>query len=204
MPIESRRISVTCPVLAPHPALWHGPFSPRGRGQAGTGSRGAGLGCTGRTQAAPHGAAARAGPASSSASASVSPPASNPAWHLPRGDHAMTSSRCKAHQGTSAAVAARTREGGKIASRVLSGGEHVSRAAGALAAFQQVPYDITGPLTCHSSTVAVGSAAQVHAQLHPPAAVPTHGPEEPMAGGHARGLGAWRGYVCNGHLHSGF
>lgn len=159
MHVESRQISVTCPVLAPHPALWRGPFSPRGRSRVGAGSRGAGAGCAGRMQAAPHGAAAGAGPAASSASAPFSPPASNPTWRLPKGDHAMTSSHRKTRQGTSVAVAACTHGEEKIASRVLSGGECVSGAAGALAAFQQVPYDIMGLLTRHSSTVAMGSTA---------------------------------------------
>lgn len=53
-----------------------------------------------------------------------------------------------------------------------------------------------GPLTHHSSTVAVGSA--VYAQPHPPTAPPTHGPREPVAGGHAGDLGAWRGDVRSG------
>lgn len=52
----------------------------------------------------------------------------------------------------------------------------VSRAAGAVAAFQRAPYDVAGPLTRHSSAVAMGSAAQVRVHPRPPAAAPARGP----------------------------
>lgn len=73
--------------------------------------------------------------------------------------------------------------GGKIASRVLSRGERVGEGAGALAAFQRAPYDVMGPMTHHSSTVAMRSAALVHAQLAPPTAASHSG----TGGAHGRG-----------------
>lgn len=60
----------------------------------------------------------------------------------------------------------------------------MSSAGGAPAAFHQARCDIVGALTCHSSTVAMGSAAQPHAQLHlPPAAAPTMHQGSPWQGG---------------------
>lgn len=109
MSVESRQLSLTCPFVAPFPALQRGPFSPGTGSRAGAGSSGERPACAGGMNTASHGADAGVCPAALSAAVS----ASGSAWCLPESDSVPTLSRCKCVRAGVNSSALRVSSGGE-------------------------------------------------------------------------------------------